>query len=326
MTREVSRRAALRASGAALGATLPVPVPAQAPSGRPVTVIVPFSAGSPPDTVARLLAEGFGRRTGQPFVVDNRTGASGNIGTAAAARAAPDGGTLMVTTNTLAMNVGLFRNLPYDPVASFAPVVELATAGFGLMLHPSGGASVAEFVARAKARPGALNYASPGIGTPHHLAMELFRQQAGIDVAHVPYRALAGAVTDLLAGQVAAMFVSIGAARALSQDSRARLVAVASPDRLPVVPDVPTLAESGLPATDMSGWYGLFAPAGTPPDTVARLNATANEVLAAPETAGALLSQGIVPVGGTPDRLRALVAADLARWAEVVRRAGITPE
>lgn len=325
MVHHLSRRTAL------LGALLPAaalaaPALAQGTAARPVTVVVPYSAGSPPDLVARLVAEGLARRTGQPHVVDNRTGASGNIGTAAVARAPADGGTLLVQTNTLAMNVSLFRNLPYDPVTSLAPVVELATAGFGLLLHPSAGAGAAEFVARAKARPGGLDYGSPGIGTPHHLAMELFRQQAGIDLAHVPYRNLAGAVTDLLAGRVVAMFVSAGAAQGLSGDARVRLVAVANPTRLPTFPDVPTLAETGFPATDMSGWYGLFAPAGTPPELLARLNATANEVLGDPAFVAALAAQGISPVGGTQDRLRTLVAADALRWAEVVRAAGITPE
>lgn len=262
MTREISRR---RALGATLGAALAAPARAQGISTRPITIITPFSAGSPPDFVARLLADGLGRRWNQPFVVDNRVGASGNIGTQAVARAAPDGHTLMVTASTLVMNVSLFRNLPYDPVASFAPVAELATVGFGLLLHPSAGASAAEFVARAKARPGAVNYGSPGVGTPHHLAMEMFRQRSGIQLTHVPYRGVAGAVTDLLAGQVAAMFVPIGSARELAKDNRVRLVAVASDARLAAAPEVPTLAEAGIAAMDMRDWYGLFAPAGTPP-------------------------------------------------------------
>ncbi|MCR0983344.1 tripartite tricarboxylate transporter substrate-binding protein [Roseomonas pecuniae] len=258
--------------------------------------------------------------------MDNRTGASGNIGAQAAARAAPDGHTLMVTASTLVMNASLYKQLPYDPVAGFTPVAELATVGFGLLLHPSGGADAREFVARAKARPGALNYGSPGVGTPHHLAMELFRQKAGINLAHVPYRAVAGAVTDLLAGQVAAMFVPIGSAVELAKDGRIKLVAVASEDRLPAAPNTPTLAEAGVASMEMRDWYGLFAPAGTPPEIVAKLNTTANEILAAPETAATLRTQGMTPVGGPPDRLRADVATDLARWASVVREAGITPE
>ena len=315
----LTRRAALMAAGTSLAA----PALAQ---GRPVTIIVPYSAGSPPDLAARLVGEGMARRMGQPFVVDNRTGASGNIGAQAASRAAPDGLTLMVAASTMVMNASLFKTLPYDPVASFAPVAELVTVGFGLLLHPSGGADAREFVARAKARPGGINYGSPGVGTPHHLAMELFRQRAGIDVTHVPYRATAGAVTDLLAGQVAAMFVPIGSARELAKDGRVRLVAVASAGRLPAAPDTPTLAELGLPSMEMADWYGMFAPAGTPPETVARLNAVVNEVLATPEARAALSAQGMDPVGGPPDRLKADVSRDLARWAAVVRDAGITPE
>ncbi len=316
----IPRRAALAAFGAALAA------PAIAQGSRPVTVIVPFSPGAPPDLVGRLIAEGLARRTGQPHVVDNRVGASGNIGTAAAARAAADGTTLMITTNTLVMNVPLFRSLPYDPVASFAPVAELGTIGFGLLLHPSGGASVAEFVARAKARPGALNYGSPGIGTPQHLGMELLRQRAGIDVTHIPYRGFAGATTDLLSGQVAALFSTIGAARELASGGRIHLVAVASAARLPIVPEVPTFAEAGVGGLEMAAWYGLFVPAGAPQAIVARLNAAANEVLASPEISAAMAAQGITVTGGPPERLRDLVAADLPRWTAMVRDAGIAPE
>ncbi|TPG52409.1 tripartite tricarboxylate transporter substrate binding protein [Roseomonas nepalensis] len=323
MTRGIPRRTAL---GATLGAALAAPALAQGISTRPITLMTPFSAGSPPDFVARLMADGLARRWNQPFVVDNRVGASGNIGTQAVARAAPDGHTLMVTASTLVMNVSLFRNLPYDPVGSFAPVAELATVGFGLLLHPSAGASAVEFVAGAKARPGSVNYGSPGVGTPHHLAMEMFRQRSGIQLTHVPYRGAAGAVTDLLAGQVAAMFVPIGSARELAKDNRVRLVAVASDARLAAAPEVPTLAEVGLAAMDMRDWYGLFAPAGTQPEILAKLNATANEVLAAPDVLAALSAQGMTAVGGPADRLRADVAGDLARWAGVVREAGITPE
>jgi tripartite-type tricarboxylate transporter receptor subunit TctC len=320
----VTRRAALAAAGsAATGAAFMAPAWAQ---GRAVTIVVPYSPGAPPDVVGRLMAEGLARRLGQPFIVDNRFGASGNIGSAAVSRAAPDGMTLLVQTNTLAMNAALFRDLPYDPVAGFAPVVHLANVGLGLMLHPSAGATAAEFMARAKARPGALNYGSPGIGTPHHLAMELLKQQAGVDVTHVPYRGFSGAVTALLAGEVSALFLTIGAAKETASGGRVRLAAVASPTRLPSVPDVPTLSEAGLPATDIGGWYGLFAPPATPPATIARLNAAANAVLAAPETVAALAGFGTTPVGGPPERLRDLMAEEVVKWAAVVRRAGITPE
>ena len=300
--------------------------PALAQPAGPVTIIVPYSAGSPPDIVGRMVADGLARRTGQPHIVDNRAGASANIGTQAVARAAPDGRTLLLTTTTLAMNVSLFRSVPYDPVASFAPIAEIATIGFGLLLHPSVGADARAFVAQARAAPGSIAYGSPGIGTPQHLAMELFRQQAGIEVTHVPYRGLSAAVTDLLAGRVSAMFVTIGAARELGGGGRVRLVAVTGPTRLPAAPDVPTLLEQGLPETPMDVWYGLFAPAATPAETVARLNALTNEWLAAPDTRAAMVTAGMVPAGGPPERLAALLATELPRWAGVVRTAGISPE
>ena len=315
----VTRRAMLAATGAALA----LPVTAQ---GRAVTLVVPFSPGAPPDVVGRMMADGMSRRLGQPVIVDNRFGASGNIGSAAVSRAAPDGSMLLLHTNTLAMNASLFRDLPYHPVNGFAPVAHLADVGFGLMLHPSAGATAAEFVTRAKAQPGVLNYGSPGIGTPHHLVMELLKQQAGVDVTHVPYRGLSGAVNALLAGEVSALFLTIGAAKQLADGGRVRLVAVASPRRLPPMPDVPTLAEGGLPATDMSAWYGLFAPPATPPALIARLNAAVNEVLAAPETVAALTAFGTTPAGGPPERMRDMVAEDVTRWATVVRAAGIRPE
>ncbi len=317
------RRTLFRVSGAA-GVALAAPALAQ--TARPVTVIVPFSPGAPPDLVGRLIADGMARRTGTPHVVDNRVGASGNIGTGAAARATPDGTTLMVTTNTFVLNVPMFRNVPYDPVTSFAPVAQIGNVDMGMLLHPSGGATLADFIARAKARPGAVNYGSPGIGTPHHLGMELFAQRAGIEVTHVPYRGFAGATADLLSGQVTALFSTLGAAKTLSDEGRVRLVAVAAPARAPTVPDVPTFAEGGVPGVEMAGWYGLFAPAATPPATLARLNAVVNEVLALPEVRATMAGQGMTPVGGPPERLRDLVAADLARWTAVVRAAGIQPE
>jgi tripartite-type tricarboxylate transporter receptor subunit TctC len=320
MTQTIQRRVLMQAAAAGLA------TPALAQARRPVTVIVPYSPGSPPDIVGRLVSEGMARRLGQPFVVDNRMGASANIGTAAVARAPADGQTLLITTVTLGMNASLFRQIPYDPVASFAPIAELATVAFALLLHPSAGATLDEFLARARARPGALNYGSPGIGTPHHLVMEMLRQQTGIDITHVPYRGLSGAVTDLLAGQVQAMFVTIGAAREAAQDGRVRLVAMAAATRQAAVPDAPTLAELGVQNVEMAAWYGLFAPAGTPPDVIARLNATANEVMASPEVLAVLNASGTSTVGGPPERLRATLAADLARWPAVIRDARITPE
>ncbi len=294
---------------------------------RPVTIVVPYTPGSPPDVIARVVGEGMSRRLGRPVVVENRPGASGNIGTEVVARAAPDGNTLLVQATTLAMNVSLFRTIPYDPIASFAPVATLMETEGALLLNAAlGGGNLSEFIARAKARPGALNYASPGVGTPHHLAMELFKRRAGVDLSHVPYRGLAPAITDVIAGQVSCMFIHTPPAVELNRDERVRVAAVTAAARLPYLANVPTLTEGGVTGVIMRDWYGLFAPAGTPPDVVARLNEAANAVLATPETTRALVAQGYEVIGGTPDALRERVAIAIPRWAAVVRDAGITAD
>jgi tripartite-type tricarboxylate transporter receptor subunit TctC len=223
------------------------------------------------------------------------------------------------------MSPGLYRSLAYDPIKSFAPVVQLATIGFGLLLHESAGADVATFVKKAKEKPGALSYASPGRGTPHHLLMEQFQQKTGIDVMHVPASNFASAMTDLLAGRVAAMFTTVTIAKSLPTDGSVKLVGVASASRLPSVADVPTLAELGFAGVELRDWYAMFAPASTPQPIVAKLNATANEILEAPDVKAALAAQGMVPVGGTPDQLRDILAADLESWSAVVRAAKIEP-
>ena len=319
------RRAAL-AAGLALGT--PGILRAQGVAGvRPITIIVPYTPGAPPDVIARAVGDGLSRRLGRPVVVENRPGASGNIGTEAVARAAPDGNTLLVQATTLSMNVSLFRNIPYDPVASFAPIATLMETEGTLALNASaGGTSLPEFLSRARARPGALNYASPGVGTPHHLAMELFTPRAGVDVSHVPYRGLAGAITDILAGHIATMFIHTPQAVELARDGRVRVVAVTSEARLPYLPAIPTLAEQGVTGVVMRDWYGLFAPAGTPAETIARLNEAVNAVMTSPDALRTLVAQGYEVVGGTPEALRERVAVAIPRWAAVVKDAGITAE
>lgn len=321
MTTRITRRA--------LGAAtllLPGRGLAQGLSARPVTLVVPYAPGTPPDVVARLVAEAMQRAWSQPFVADNRPGASGNIGTAAVARAAPDGHTLVVTAGTMAMNVSLFRTLSYDPLTSFAPIALLASVPFALIAHPTAGATMAEFLSLARASPGRIHYGSPGVGTPHHIGMELFRQRAGIDVVHVPYRSAAGAVSDILGGQIGVMLIPISQAVELSRAGRVRILAVATEQRLPQVPDAPTMAEAGVPNMLMTDWYGVYAPAGTPPDTLRRLNETVNQVLASPATLQALAAQGMTPLGGTPERLRDHLASQITRWATVIRDANITAD
>ncbi|MBU8540391.1 tripartite tricarboxylate transporter substrate binding protein [Falsiroseomonas tokyonensis] len=323
-TSSLSRRALLLGAAGALCA--PAVARSQVLSRRPVTLVLPFTPGAPPDVVARVLAEGMQRRLGNAVVVENRPGASGNIGADLVARAAPDGHTLLVHTTTLVMNASLYRTLTYDPLTSFAPLTALVDVDYALVLHPSGGASFEDFLARARSQPGVLNYASPGIGTPHHLTMELFKRAAGVDVTHVPYRGTGPAVTDLLAGQVAAMFMPVNAALELGRGGLVRSVAVASPERLRLMPEVATVAELGVPGVTIKDWFALLAPARTPAPVLELHTETARAVLATPEVTQALTAQGFNVLGGSSAALGATMAADLERWAGVIREAHISAE
>jgi tripartite-type tricarboxylate transporter receptor subunit TctC len=313
---------------ALLAAALPMAAAAQPrlPQG-PVTIVVPYTPGTGPDILARLVAPVLQQRLGQPVAVDNRAGASGNIGSQAVARAAPDGPTLMMQVNTFVMNPSLFRQVPYDPVADFTPIAGLTLGDLVLTVNPDVPAQdVRGFVEMARARPGELAYASPGIGTPQHLAMELFRLTAGIELNHVPYRGSAPAVQDLIGRRVAAMVLPVHTALPLARDGRLRMLAVGSERRVETAPDVPTMAEAGLPDVRVDLWYAMLGPAGLPEDLVALLNETLTAWLAEPATRAQLLSQGMAPMPLSPAALAALVRQDRARWAEVVRRAGITAE
>jgi tripartite-type tricarboxylate transporter receptor subunit TctC len=303
---------------------LPLATQATAQEG-PVGIIVPFTPGTGPDVLARLVAPVLQSALGQPAVVDNRPGASGNIGTQAAARAAPDGRTLLLQANTFVMNPGLFRQVPYDPVGSFAPIIRLSLGELVLAVNPDIPArSAADFATLAR-RDG-LDYASPGIGTPQHLAMALFAVETGAMLNHIPYRGSAPAIQDLLGRRVAAMVLPVHTALPLAADGRIRLLAVGSPQRSPAAPAVPTMAESGFPGAEVDLWYGLLGPAGLPAPLIARLNTLLNDWLRQPATAEALKAQGMAPVGGTPAEFAAVIAHDLARWAEVIRRANISAD
>jgi tripartite-type tricarboxylate transporter receptor subunit TctC len=313
--------------GLALAQLLVGPALAQRLSDRTIFIIVPFTPGTGIDVLARIVGEELRQRWNQPVVIENKPGASGNIGTQAAARAEPDGHTIMMTVNTFVMNASLYKSLPYDPVKSFEPIVEVATGALALAVHPSIAAtSVKELIADAKARPAEITYASPGRGTPQHLAMELFKLIAGVDLKHVPYTGSAGAVKDLVGGHIKAMFIPVHTVLPLAQDRQVRVLAIGSERRSGLAPNVPTLAEEGMTGFDVDLWYGLLATAGTPKEIVGRYNAAVNEILASPRINEALEKQGLIAVGGAPERLRDLVAADLARWARVVKDAGITAE
>jgi tripartite-type tricarboxylate transporter receptor subunit TctC len=295
---------------------------------KPVRLIVPFTPGTGIDILARTLGQKLGDKWNQPVVVENRPGASGNIGTEAAARSAPDGYTLLMTANTIVLNRSLFKRALYDPIKDFAPIAPLAIGSLALTTHPSLKAhSAKEFVALAKASPGKINYGSPGNGTPHHLAMELFKLRTGIDVTHVPYKGSGGAVQDLLSGQISVMFLPIHVALPYIESKRLNLLTAGGTHRAAVTPDVPSLAEAvGVGDIDVDIWYALYAPAATPRAIIDRLNRDINALLQAPDIRDALVKQGLTPTGGTSARLAELTKSDLERWAKVVREARIEPD
>ena len=296
--------------------------------GRSLRIIVPFSPATGIDILARTLGQKLGDKWKVAVVVDNRVGASGNIGTEAAAKSPPDGYTLLMTANTIVLNRSLFKKIPYDPIKDFAPVAPLAIASMALVTHPSLKAkSAAELVALAKASPGKINYGSPGNGTPHHLAMELFKNETGIDLTHVPYRGTGPAVTDLLGGQIGAMFLPIHVALPHMQGGKLDVLAAGSLQRTPVTPDIPSLAEAtGVKNIDVDIWYAVYAPAGTPAEIVIRLNAEMNTLLRQPDVRETLGKQGLAATGGTPEQLAQTTRSDLERWAKVVQAAKIEPD
>jgi len=295
--------------------------------GRPITIIVPYSPGTGIDILARALGNELSQKWGQTVVIDNKTGASGNIGTGLAARAAPDGNTLLMIAKVFVVNPSVFKSVPYDPITSFTPIVKLATGSIVLAVHPSIPADTTRaFIDYAKARPGRINYGSPGFATPHHLAMELFKQATGTNLVHVPYKGTANVMSDLIGNHVGAMFIPTHVALPHAVEKQIRLLGVASLERVPAAPELPTLHEQGVSGFEVDLWFGLLAPAGTPPDVVARYNTALNEFLRAPKMVAELGRQGLIASGGTPDVLRDLIAYDLAKWATIIKEAGITAE
>jgi len=291
---------------------------------RPVKVIVPSPPGGGTDILARVLAQHFSKALGQPFVVENKPGAGNMIGIESVARSPGDGYTLLVTASTLALNSVLYKKVPYDPVRDFAPITLAATAPNVLIVNPALPAkSLAEFIALAKAKPGALSYGTPGIGTSPHLSMELLKSMAGIDLQHVPYRGTAAAVTDVIGGQVAATFANALTAKPQVDSGRVRALAVSGPSRVEAFPTVPTVAEAGVPGYEAMQWYGMAAPAGTPPQIIARLHAEAAKALHSNEMKEKLALDGAQPVGSTPVEFAALIRRELDKWTRVVRAAGI---
>jgi tripartite-type tricarboxylate transporter receptor subunit TctC len=291
---------------------------------RPVHLIVPFPAGGGADSLARLVMPKVSKALGQPIVIENKPGAGGNVGAEYVARAAPDGYTLLYGTNgTHAINPSLYRDLRFDPVKDFIPVSRMTEIATMLIVNPQVPAkSVAELIQFARENPGRLNFGSAGNGTTSHLAGELFKTQAGIDVVHIPYRGGAMAMTDLIGGQVQMMIEVMPNAYPQAREGRVRGLAVATASRFPGAPELPTIAESGLPGFEASAWDGIFVPAGTPQAVVARLNGAIRQALEDPELVAALLARGARPATGSPEAFARFVAASADRWASAVRSSG----
>jgi tripartite-type tricarboxylate transporter receptor subunit TctC len=292
-----------------------------------VRIIVPSPPAGGTDIIARVLAQHFTRAFGQQFFVENKAGAGNLIGIEAAARSAPDGYTLLMVPSTLALNSVLYRKIPYDPVRDFAPITLAATAPNILIVNPALPVkTLAELVALARQKPGELSYGTPGVGTSPHMAMELLKSMAGIDLQHVPYRGTAPALTDVIGGQIACMFANALTALPQIEARRVRALAVSGPKRLPALPATPTVAEGGVPGYAAMQWYGLVAPAATPTAIIARLNAEANKALHSDEMKERLALDGAEPLGTTPAEFGAFIRSELDKWTRVARAAGIEPQ
>ena len=294
---------------------------------RTVRIVVPTAPAGGNDTVARVIAQGLTERWGRQVVAENRAGASTMIGGEIVARAAPDGYTLLMGVSTLAINPATFRKVPYDALRDFAPITQAVFVPNLMMVHPSVPAkTVKEMIAFVRARPGQVLFASAGYGTNPHLSMELFASMAGLRMIHVPYKSSTPGIVDLIAGHVAIMSPNMLQSIPHVRAGRLRALGVTSATRTASAPDIPTVAEGGLPGYESVQWYGLLAPAGTPREIVAKLHAESVAILRAPEAAKRLAGDGAEVIAGTPEEFAALIAAETVKWAKVVKVAGIRPE
>jgi tripartite-type tricarboxylate transporter receptor subunit TctC len=303
---------------------------AQAPAfpNRPVTLVVPVAPGGILDTVARMLAADMGKHLGQPVIVDNKPGASGNIGASFVAKSPPDGYTLLVGYSMFHVgNPSMFRNLTWDPVRDFASVAMVAVSPHVVAVHPSVPAqSLKELVELARKEPGKLNYASPGSGSVPHVGMELFKLQNGIDIVHVPYKGAGPMMQDVVGGAVQVTIATPPSLLGFAQSGRVRALAVAAKSRHPLLPNVPTTAEAGFPNFELEAWVALFAPAGTPPGVIAKLTAATQEALKSPAVIERARTTGMAIRFMPPSELDATVKTDLQYWSKVIRDAGITAD
>ncbi|MES2536312.1 MAG: tripartite tricarboxylate transporter substrate binding protein [Pseudomonadota bacterium] len=294
---------------------------AQTYPARQIRLVVPYTPGTGMDTIARVMAPKLAQRLGQPVVVENMPGASGNIGANNVAKANGDGYTLMLTANTMLIASNLYKAVPFNPLTDFAPISLTAYGTLMLVSHPQSGInSVADLLTMAKAEPGKLTYSSPGVGTPHHMAMELLSDVAGIKVLHVPYKGSAGALTDLLGGQVNVGFVPVHVAMTHVKSGKLKALAVGSPKRNAKAPDVPTLQESGIRGAEADMWYAVMAPKGTPAPIVTMLNTEVRGILQMADVKGTLDAQGLDPASDTPEELMSLMRRDSTRWADIIRK------
>jgi tripartite-type tricarboxylate transporter receptor subunit TctC len=303
---------------------LPADARAQPYPSKPIRLVVPYPPGGPLDTVARLTAQKVSEATQQPVIVDNKPGAGGNIGADLVAKSPADGYTILLgAVATHAINPALYASMPYDAVRDFIPVTQLASTPNVLIVHPSiPAANVREFITYAKANPGKLNFGSGSTGSAGHLAGELFKAMAGLDMTHVPYKGAAPAMQDLVGGQIQLMFDNLASALGQVRAGKVKGLAVTTAKRTPLAPDLPTIAESGLAGFDISTWFGIFVPAGTPREAVERLHAEFTRALAAPDVREKILTLGAEPVGNRPEEFAAYIRREAAKYARVIKASG----
>jgi tripartite-type tricarboxylate transporter receptor subunit TctC len=313
-------------AGAAL-ALASVAAPAQPYPDKVIRMVSPYSPGGSNDLTARILSQKLGEALGQQVIVENKPGAATQIGTQYVAKSPADGYTLLLAAATHGSNPSLFTKLPYDTLKDFTPIVLAATVPTYVLINDSVPVkTIGELVAYAKKNPGKLNFGSAGNGSAPHLALELFKQEAGIDIVHVPFKGSAPAMTAVLSGDVQGSFETYNVFQPHLKSGKVRMLAVTTPKRTSQEPTVPTLAESGFPGFEAYAWFSVLAPAGTPQAVVARLNSEINRVLTLPEVKDQYAKMGLIPGGGTPEQLDAFIRADIAKWSKVIKSAGIKPD
>jgi tripartite-type tricarboxylate transporter receptor subunit TctC len=290
---------------------------------RPVRFILPFPPGGPTDILGRLISERLTAQLGQPVVTENRGGAGGNVGAEAAAKSAPDGYTIVLVAPSLAISPTLYAKLNYDPVKDLAPISLVATVPNVVVTQTAHAATLRDFIAAAKAKPGGMNFGSGGSGTSNHLAGELFNILTGAKLTHVPYKGVNLAMQDVIAGRIDFVVIGVPAAAPHVKSGKLRALAVIAPQRLPALPEVPTVAEAGLPGFEVTTWYGVLAPAGTPRLIIARLNAELVKAMHSPEMKERLAGIGTDPVTSTPEEFAAYIQAEIGKWGDVIRRANL---